>query len=70
MQAIARGEVFAENEFDDEDDVGEVVSAKVFEMRLIERIMRECYVEEPRCTYIFNRFAHSAGPNLCLVLGI
>jgi len=27
----------------------EVVSAKVFEMRLIERIMRECYAEEQHC---------------------
>lgn len=28
---------------------GEIVSAKVFEMRLIERIMRECYAEEQQC---------------------
>lgn len=27
----------------------EIVSAKVFEMRLIERIMRECYAEEQQC---------------------
>lgn len=27
----------------------EVVSAKVFEMRLIERVMRECYSEEQQC---------------------
>lgn len=28
---------------------GELVSPKVFEMRLIERIMRECYAEEQQC---------------------
>jgi len=27
----------------------EIVSAKVFEMRLIERVMRECYSEEQQC---------------------
>eukprot|EP00927_Polykrikos_kofoidii_P061304 TRINITY_DN56159_c0_g1_i1.p1 TRINITY_DN56159_c0_g1~~TRINITY_DN56159_c0_g1_i1.p1 ORF type:complete len:559 (-),score=83.79 TRINITY_DN56159_c0_g1_i1:211-1887(-) len=31
------------------DDDNEIVSSKVFEMRLIERVMRECYVEEQRC---------------------
>lgn len=35
--------------FDEEEDVGEIISDKVFEMRLIERLMRECYVEEQRC---------------------
>ncbi|CAJ1373020.1 unnamed protein product [Effrenium voratum] len=28
---------------------GEVVSSNVLEIRLLERIMRECYVEEQRC---------------------
>jgi len=32
-----------------EDEGGEIVEPKVLEMRLIERIMRECYVEEQRC---------------------
>jgi len=32
-----------------DDGQGEIVSAKVFEMRLIERIMRECYSEEQQC---------------------
>ena len=31
----------------DGGDENEIVSPKVFEMRLIERIMRECYVEDP-----------------------
>lgn len=32
-----------------DDDDREIVSTKVFEMRLIERVMRECYAEEQQC---------------------
>ncbi|CAK0814172.1 unnamed protein product [Prorocentrum cordatum] len=31
------------------DDEGEVIDGKVFQMRLIERVLRECYAEEQRC---------------------
>lgn len=34
---------------DSSANAGEVISAEIFEMRLIERVMRECYVEEQCC---------------------
>lgn len=47
-----RKEELAKKLDSDEDDnaySGEVISTQVFEMRLIERVMRECYVEEQVC---------------------
>eukprot|EP00929_Paragymnodinium_shiwhaense_P065907 TRINITY_DN33014_c0_g1_i1.p1 TRINITY_DN33014_c0_g1~~TRINITY_DN33014_c0_g1_i1.p1 ORF type:complete len:613 (+),score=141.52 TRINITY_DN33014_c0_g1_i1:89-1927(+) len=47
--AKALGDVAQVEGLEPERDSAEVVSPTVFELRLIERVLRECYVEEQRC---------------------
>eukprot|EP00928_Gymnodinium_smaydae_P048788 TRINITY_DN32663_c0_g1_i1.p1 TRINITY_DN32663_c0_g1~~TRINITY_DN32663_c0_g1_i1.p1 ORF type:complete len:542 (+),score=124.04 TRINITY_DN32663_c0_g1_i1:75-1700(+) len=50
IDAASAGKSHQKSLFDEDEDYPEteIVSTKVFEMRLIERIMRECYEEEQR----------------------